>query len=648
MNSFPRLFEPMRIGSMTVPNRICFAASSSELADLDGHAGPRMAAYYAERARGGAGLIVVEATYVEMEGRRLPRNAMLHEDGYIPGLRLIADAVHEAGGKIALQLNHGGREAVTAVSGSTPLGPSPIASSFTGGGTVSIPRELTRAEILRIVGRFADAAQRAREAGYDAVELHGAHGYLISQFLSPDANRREDQYGRDVRGRSRFAVEIVAEIKRRMDDYPVIFRMNSSDHAPGGLELDEALQIARFVEEAGADSISLSAGIHASRPYRIIPGMAESEAWNRAAARAMRERVSVPVMTVGRISEPRIAEDLLAAGDADVICLSRALIADPYWPAKARAGRVEEITPCIACNECVANIHNHNGVACTVNPLASRELELRPLLDRRPPPRRVAVIGAGAAGLAAATTAARRGHEVHIFERSDQLGGQLDLARRPPQREKIGDILAFYRREVDRLGLTVHLGREPSPDEVGALRPDVVIVSIGARSVSPDLAGTSRTRVLTGWKVLAGLEKPGPVSLVVGGGLVGVEVADFLAHHGGTPILVARSEILKKAVHADKVHYVDRFAELDMEVLTHTRVLRIGDGWVEIQTRKRLPRRLEGIDDVIFCTGYADRMADGAQFEGLGVPVHHVGDVRGSRKFFEAIREGTLVALEIA
>ncbi len=645
---FSRLFSPIMIGDMEIRNRICFAATSSELADTDGFVTDDMVEFYAERARGGAGLIVVETTYVAHEGKRLPRNPMLHEDRYTSGMKRLVDAVHAAGAKIAVQLNDGGREAAAALTGVQPRGPSAVASRFTGGSDVMAPRAMTQAEIAQLVIEFADAAERAWEAGFDAVELHGAHGYLISQFVSPLSNQRQDGYGGSVRGRSRFYVELIRAIKERLGaSYPVICRINSSDHVEGGLVLEEALETIGYLEEAGADSISVSAGMHASRPYLIVPGMTVDEGWNRKAGAVVRQRVRVPVMAVGRIHRPELAESLLEAGEADIICLSRSLIADPYFPLKAQSGRQDEITPCIACNECVANIHAHHGIACTVNPVASRELRLRPLLATTPPRRRVVIVGAGAAGLSAAVLAAHRGHEVHLFEQDSKLGGQLNIAHLPPHREAIGNILSYYRREAERLGVVLHLGNAPSAEELRDLGPDSIIIAIGARSVRPDIKGADGPHVLTGWKVLAGIDRPGDRVLVVGGGLVGIEVADYLAGQGKSVTIAARSGILKKAVHADRVHYEDRLVEQGIDVLAHTDVAEVGDGWVDIVCAG-VARRLPGIDNVIFCTGYEDRMADTDAYGMIDAQIQHVGDVRGSRKFFNAIEEGAMAALAIA
>lgn len=648
MAMFPKLFEPGRVGSLELPNRIVFAATSSELADKDGFVGDDLVEYYAERARGGAGLLVLEATYVEQEGKRLHHNAMLHDDGFIPGLRKVVEATHAEGAKIAIQLNHGGRESIPHVSGSVPLAPSPIPSQFTGVGDAVVPKELSHGEIDRIVERFAEAARRSRDAGFDAVELHGAHGYLIGEFLSPDSNKREDEYGGSVRGRAYFCVRLIEAIKARLGkDYPVIVRMNGRDHVKHGLELDDAVEMAVLFEAAGADSISVSGGVHASRPYMVVPGMSVDRGCYVGYSDAIRRRVNIPVMVVGRINTPELAEQILVDGQADFICLSRALIADPYFPAKARAGDPETIAPCIACNECIATVHRHKGLACTVNPMVSRELELKPLLARKPQARRVVVVGSGAAGLSAAVAAARRGHDVHLFEKESEVGGQLLLAHQPPHRGEIKNVLRYFSSEVARLGIPVNLNRSFSADDARALKPEAIIVATGAAPVRPPIPGADLPHVLSGWRVIAGIETTGQTCVVVGGGLVGIEVADHLADQGKKVIMLVRSELLKKAVHADRVYYLDRIAELGIEVLANVELLAVGPDCVEIRPAGSVRRTLHDVDNVILCTGYASRKPETSGLEGLGIPVHYAGDVGGPRKFFQAIEEGTLTALQI-
>jgi len=645
---FPNLFRTASIGRLVLKNRAVLAATSTELADAEGFVTDAMTEFYAERARGGTGLLVVEATYVEQEGRRLRFNGMIHDDCFIPGMRRLVDAVHAEGVAIALQIAHGGRESRPEITGSLPLAPSPVISQYTSVGEAALPKELTPVEIVRITRRFVEAAGRARAAGFDAVELHGAHGYLIGQFLSPHTNRREDGHGGDTERRARFYVDIVRAIKAEVGrDFPVICRMNGRDAAPGGLELDEAVEIAALLEAAGADAVSVSAGIHASRPYAIIPGMSVERGCYATLAAAVKRRLRVPVMAVGRINTPDVAERILADGDADFVCLSRALIADPYFTAKAEAGAVDRIVPCIACNECVATIHRHHGIACTMNPMASRELEYREKAKTRPSPKRVAVVGGGVAGMAAALTAARRGHDVHLMEKGDRLGGQLLLAHRPPHREELENALHWFTREIAREGVHVHLGHAASPDDIAALAPDHAIVATGAESSVPAVPGRNLPHVMLGWQVIADQRQAGQTCVVIGGGLVGIEVADHLAERGHRVIIVARSGLLSKAVRADSVYFLDRIRDLGIEAMTDTRVLAIGSDWVEIEPAGRIPRVLKGIDSVVFCTGYEPRRAVADSLVARGIDVRLAGDVLGSRKFFQAVEEGTLAAYAI-
>jgi len=646
--AFPNMFRPAHLGNLILKNRVVLAATSTELADADGFVTDELIEFYGERARGGTGLLIVEATYVEQEGKRLRFNTMLHDDCFVPGMRKLVEAVHAGGAKIALQIAHGGRESRAEISGSIPLAPSPLASQFTGVGDPAIPKQLTKTEIVRITQRFVEAARRAYDAGFDAIELHGAHGYLISQFLSPYSNRRDDEWGGDTKRRSRFYVDIVRAIKKDIGkDFPVICRMNAHDEIPGGLEVNEAVEIAALLEEAGADVISVSAGFHASRPYAIIPGMSIERGCYASLSRAVKDHVNIPVMAVGRINTPDVAERILLNGDADFVCLSRALIADPHFTTKAEAGDVDQIVPCIACNECIATVHQHHGVACTMNPMASRELEYKERSRTKPAPRKVVVVGGGVAGMAAALTAARRCHEVHLMERDAELGGQLRLAHRPPFREELKSALSYFKRAIKREGVHIHLGQDCNPNDIVALAPDSVIVATGAESRTLGIPGCDAPHVVPGWQIIAEEKTAGQTCLVIGGGLVGIEVADFLAHRGRKVVLVARSGLLSKAVHADKVYFLDRLRELEIETMTNTKIHEIGPDWVKVEPSGQIPRMLLGIDSVILCAGYEPRRSVADVLSERGINVQLAGDVLGSRKFFQAIEEGTLAAFSI-
>ena len=496
------------------------------------------------------------------------------------------------------------------------------------------------ADLTRTLDRFADGPLlQALYKAANAVEMlrFGTNGTVFTDL------------------RVRHAVELaldrralVETIKRELGpEYPVICRMNGRDLVPGGLELDEAVEIGALLEAAGADSLSVSGGIHASRPYAIIPGMSVPRGCYVAYSEAFKRRLTVPIMTVGRINTPALAEEILAWGRADLICLSRALLADPHFPAKARSGRVDHIVPCIACNECIATVHRHKGIACTMNPMVSRELEFRRLLATRVTVKRVAVVGGGVAGMAAAITAAERGHTVHLFEADRVLGGHLRLAHLPPHREELENALRFFEREVERSAINVHLDHPFTVADAQDLRPDTIILATGAESRNPDIPGVDLPHVVTGWRIIAGLAQTGANCVVIGGGLVGMEAADYLAERGKRVVIVARSELLKKAVHADRVYFLDRLRELGIEVLTYTKVHEISPGAVTVEPPNGWRRALLDVDTVVLCTGYAPRTALATELADLGIPVHLVGDVQGSRKFFEAIEEGTLAAIAL-
>ena len=640
------VFETATLGPLALRNRLVFAATSSELADEDGDVTDDMIEYYAVRARD-VGLVVVEATYVSREGKRLSHNAMIDDDARIPGLARLADALHAEGAAAILQLNHGGRESVRAVSGRV-VAPSAIASAYTGVGESTVPHALTTEEISRVVEDFVAAAVRAQRAGFDGIELHGAHGYLISQFLSPNANERDDAYGGSIDRRARFYVELVERIRAATgSDFVIVCRINArdGDGIERGLELDDAVRVAQALELAGADSISVTAGLHASRPYLPIAGMALPRGLFLPYAESFRSALRIPVMIVGRL---KTAESLAAAAAvADFVCISRALIADPEFPSKIREGRASEVVPCIACNECLTSVHRHRGIVCTMNPAASREREFADALASIPRRQRVAVVGGGVAGLACAVAAARRGHHVVVFERADRIGGQLNLAHVPPNRAELRAALEHFEREVRRWGVEVRVGSDAGVEELAAMKPDRVVVAVGAAPRPAGIPGEESHHVVRGQDVLSGDAHAAGRVVIIGGGLVGIEVADHLAEDGHDVTLVARSGILKKAVHADRVYFTERISALGVDVRVGRVPERIEARRVVLRDGEGSLETIEGIDSVVLCVGYDAQPAFADRYASLGVPVTVIGDAVASRKLFEAIEEGTLSGIRI-
>lgn len=487
------LFEPIRIRGVEIPNRIVMPAMTTRLAAPDGTVTPELCAYYLARAEGGSGLITVEMGSPHPGGRHRAREVGLYDDRFVPGLRELTARLKAAGARVGIQIGHAGGYARRDVTGYPPAAPSAVPRLVHEVDTRRVvPEALTREGIRDLVRSFADAAGRMKRAGFDLVELHGAHGYLIAQFLSPLDNRRTDEYGGTLPNRARFALEVVEACRQRVGDFPLIFRFSADEYAPGGLTLDDTREVARWLAEAGVDALHVSAGCYRSVPSAavMIPPMNYPDGVFLHLAGAIKALVDVPVIAVGRLHAPELVRRVVAEGRADLVALGRQLIADPEWPRKVREGRADEIRPCVSCNTCVDTMRDGRRISCLVNPVAAREgaYRLVPASD----PKRVLVAGGGPAGLEAARVAAERGHRVVLAERSDRLGGQLRLAARAPLFQNaetnpavLLGFVEFLARGVARAGVEVRLGQAVTPEVVRALRPDVVVLATGASYRAP-------------------------------------------------------------------------------------------------------------------------------------------------------------------
>jgi amino acid adenylation domain-containing protein len=540
---FQKLTEPATLGGMQLKNRMIMAPMECGFGSEEGYVTQQMLDYYEERARGGVGLVITEATCVDAPvGRLAPRQNLIHDDRYIPGLRRLAESIQRHGARAALQLFHAGRRASSLVTGTQSVAPSPI-----GNHRGEQPRELTRAEIAELVTRFADAALRARAAGFDGVEIHAAHGYLISQFLSPLYNQRADEYGGSVENRARFLVEIISEIKRRAGrEFPVWCRLSGMEYvvdggiapAEGGITIAETQAVARLAEQAGADAIHVSAS-HIGQ-VRMHP-MSWPEGVMLPLAEGIKQAVNIPVIAVGRIT-PELAEQALHQGQADFIAFGRALIADPYLPLKLSSGKTMEITPCIYCWTCLETVTEPNGASCPVNARFGNEraYQLQPAAQTK----RVVVVGGGLGGMEAARVAALRGHQVTLFEQADELGGIARLTTRPAiyhaTMMRYRDHLAA---QLARLGVTIRLGQRFSPALLDQLPIDAIVLATGARATLPNLRGVAHGRALTAAELLAGAETGARV-VVIGGEAAGCATALHLAAQRKHVTIVSAGEQL--------------------------------------------------------------------------------------------------------
>jgi len=643
---FPKLFEPCWVGKLELANRIV-AAPMATCFPKDGFVTDRMIDYHAEIARGGVSLIIVEDTVVQLPlGRQADNDLIFSDDRYMPGMRRLAEAIKNQGAKAAIQLSHGGRIAgklrngrLSITNGQIPVAPSAVTFPIPGW---VVPRELTVEEIEEIEDKFAEAAWGSKEVGFDAISLHATHMYLINQFLSPYSNRRQDAYGGDFNRRLRFLLEIIRKVKQRVgDDFPLICRISGEELVDGGLTIEDARQISRRLEASGIHGISVSMGANPAAfmnldYFPVLPASPMKSPRGELVhlAAAVKDVVSIPVMTSNRIITPEQAERILEQGRADLIGIGRGLLADPEWPKKAREGREREIRHCISCTYCAKVTMGPMPVACTVNPRLGRERELQ--LTPATKPKTVFIAGGGPAGLEAARVAAIRGHKVVLYEK-DKLGGQLNLACIPPGKDEIRLFHDFEQEQLDKLGVKIE-NRELTLEIVQREKPDAVIVATGAVPLHADLPGSHNKNVVTAWQVLGGYTPKGKV-VVVGGKQIGAETAEYLATKGNEVTIVETSAAIAK----DTLVRIRQFLLLSLKflgvkVLTNATVEEITENGVIVNRKgQRFP--IEA-DTVVLALGNKPNRELASQLEELDIELHIVGDCAGVGKMIKAIKEG--------
>ncbi|TLF51541.1 NADPH-dependent 2,4-dienoyl-CoA reductase [Halomonas urmiana] len=519
MSAYPQLFRPLRVGHLTLPNRVLMGSMHTNLEEAPGGF-ERLAAFYAERTREGVGLIVTGGIAPLTEGAVFQGAATLERSDQLADHRRVVEGVHEAGGRICLQILHAGRYAYTP----ELVAPSAIQSPI----TPFMPRSLTTDEVEERIEAYVRCATLARQAGYDGVEVMGSEGYLINQFLCPRTNHRDDTWGGSFENRLRFPVEIVKRIREAVgSDFLLIFRLSMIDLVEEGSTFEEVLALGRALEAAGVDLINTGIGWHEARVPTIVtsvPRAAFTEVTRR-----MREALSVPLITTNRINMPEVAERVLAEGHADMVSMARPFLADPAWVSKAAAGRDDEINTCIACNQaCLDQVFEGRLTSCLVNPRACHETELVVTPTERV--RRVAVVGGGPAGLAAAVTAAERGHAVTLFERAGELGGQFNHARRIPGKEEFDETLRYYRTMLDKHGVAVRLNVEADVEDLRAF--DAVVLATGVRPRRLALAGIDHAMVMSYPEAITHPERVGARVAIIGAGGIGFDVAELLTHAG--------------------------------------------------------------------------------------------------------------------
>lgn len=639
------LFEPIEISGLHLKNRLVVPPMGTGFANEDGTVSERLIQYHEARARGGFGLIILEVTAVDgVEGKGSLHQLSIYDDRFIPGFRRLVERIHDAGARVGVQLYHPGRVTSPAViGGRQPVGPSPVPDPI----WRQPVRALTVEEIQRLVEAFAQGARRAKEAGFDLVELHGAHGYLICQFMSAYANRRTDEYGGGFEGFVRFPIEIVRRIRQLVgSDFPVSFRISAEERVPNGRTLTESVQMAKRLVEEGVNIVHVSTGVMESSAFVSAPPDME-EGFNAEAAAAFKKALPVPVIAVGRIHTPEVAADIIGSGKADMIAIGRQSLADPEWPNKVAAGRVDEIVRCLSCNEgCIEGLvtWGRPSITCVQNLALGREAEYAaPHVVKK---KKVLVAGGGPAGLEAARTAALWGHRVVLYEKERVLGGQVNIAVIPPTKEIYKEVIRSRARAIKELGVEVHMGEQVTPGVVKKVSPDVLIIATGSQPLIPRIPGVDRSNVVTAAEVLRGA-KVGERVIVVGGGLVGCETADYLAQLGKQVTIV---EMLRHTARdigpAARYFLRRRMTEKGIKIMTSTTVEEItGDG-VRVRSEQGT-QVLSPVDTVVLATG-AEPVNELAQaVQGLVPEVYVVGDAAKPGKILAAVEQAAEIARKL-
>lgn len=642
-----RLFEPGKIGRLSIKNRIVMAPMGiGALAEPDGRVSQRAIDYYVARAKGGVGLIITGITCVDAEIEKKTEDglgvlARADSPIHINRFAELVDAVHDYGTKLCVQLTAGmGRVAFGDILRKGHA-VAPSASPCFWNPRVTA-RELTTEEVEKLVQAFARAAAFLRVADVDAIELHAHEGYLLDQFQSALWNERTDRYGGNLEGRLRFPLELIETIKSRLgNDFPLIYRYGLVHHVEGGREIDESVEMARRFEEAGVDALHVDAGCYEAW-YWAHPPVYQPRGCMMDMAERVKKVVDIPVIAVGKLGYPDIAEKVLQEGKADFIGLGRALLADPEWPVKVKQGRFDDIRPCIGDHTgCLTRLFHGKYISCAVNPATGMEREFSLLPAQKP--RSILIVGGGPAGMQAAMVAAQRGHQVSLWEKNDRLGGNLIPASVPEFKKDLGDLTKYLSTQVKKLHVDVTLGREVSSELVQETKPDAVIVATGATPIMPQIPGMEKDKVLTAVDLFLGKKESGEKVLVLGGGLVGCETAAYLTQAGKKVTIVEILErIFRGENRANQQQMLKMLADGNVNVLTSTSVLEIKDGGATINHDGK-QEELEA-DTIVVAIGLEAKSKLHDELKGRVPELYAIGDCVKPRKVLDAIWDGFRIA----
>jgi len=642
---FRKLFEPVSIGQMQLKNRVVMPPMGTGYAEEDGSVSQRTIDYYEARAKGGVGLVIVEVTAPDLQCTG-SHQLSLGDDRYVPGWQKLIEAVHKHGAKIAVQIQHSTMEKRDGRD--IQVGPSPlIVPTRVMGVLGEPPHELTIDEIGERIQWFAAAAKRAQKAGFDGVEVHGAHQYLIAAFLSTATNVRRDQYGGTVENKARFLVEILQAIRKEVGvDFPLWVRLNGQEWGvENGVTIEETKQVVPMAVAAGAQAIHVSA-YGAGSAITTAP-IADTPGFLVPLAEDVKKVTSVPIIAVGRM-DPALGEKALEEGKADLIAMGRRLMADPELPNKVAEGTLDEINPCIGCMECIERLaftEQGQGVICIINPVIGHEGERQ--IKPADKVKKVVIVGGGPAGMETAMVAAQRGHEVTLFEKESSLGGQLNVASLPPHKEDIFPWIKYLANQVQKAGVQVKLNTEATAALIAEAKPDAVVIAAGGTPIVPDIPGVDRPHVVTAQDALSGKVELGQNVVVIGGGMVGCETGHYLAEKGKEVTIV---EILRRMANdmfpMARRRLMDGLRGKKVTLINNANCEEIKEGNITITTSEGKKETIE-VDNVIVAVGFKANDSLLKALEGKVPEIRCIGDCSEPRRILEAVGEGYRTALSL-
>ncbi len=638
-----KIYEPWQIGSMQLKNRTFMAPMSLGYESPDGCVNETMEAFWLARAKGGVGCIIMDATSVDPCVPYLGNTLCFRDETSIARYRAFTDQIHAQGCRIIPQITHPGPESISAFFGVAPMAPSVYLNSM-----AQKTRALALEELPGIVAQYAHAARQAKEAGFDGIELHCAHAYmLLGSFLSPLRNKRMDAYGGSLMNRARLLFEVIDAIKEACGkDFPIILRMSGSERDPQGNTLEDMKRLIPHLEAHGIDCFEVSGGTQYERCNKIIPCHGEREFTNLEEARAIKEVASVPVITVGKILDAQLMSEVVERGEVDGVVIGRALLADEEFVRKAMDERYEQIAPCTGCGiGCVGEQTKRHPATCVINPRAGREREL--VWTKTEEPKHVLVIGGGIGGLTAAYVCARRGHRVTLAEKSEELGGQMRLACRAPYKQEISKWMIYLKQQCADHPIDIRLQCEADAALVSELHPDVIIVATGAKPQLPPFATEGS---ITAHDVLE--EKvsiPGGNVAIIGGGMVGIETAEYLMANARGPMMTTIIEMTDRIgagmVPNNLVPTMQRLRQDGVQLLVNTKVRSVTENSIEVESNGTV-RTLSGYTHIVYATGVSAQAVLMSELEGMAA-LYCIGDAKEPAQALEAVRAAYEVGMRL-